>query len=56
MRGDDHMWSKELKSIIDHDKTRNKENKRTRLYLNILRREKFYGGRKSIHLFEICDL
>ena len=38
------MSSKILKSIISQDEIRNKENKRTKLFLNILRKEAFYGG------------
>ena len=36
-----------LKNLIDSDKARNKENRRTKLYLNLLRREELMGGGKS---------
>lgn len=38
------MTNEALKKLINSDKARNKENRRAKLYLNLLRREEFMGG------------
>lgn len=38
------MTNETIKNLIDSDKARNKENRRAKLYLNLLRREELMGG------------
>lgn len=40
------MTNETIKNLIDSDKARNKENRRAKLYLNLLRREELMGGGK----------
>ena len=44
------MTNEALKKLINSDKARNKENRRAKLYLNLLRREKFMGGKVKINI------
>ena len=42
------MANETLRTMIDNDKAKNKENRRAKFYLNLLRREKsMWGGGKQ---------
>lgn len=45
------MANETLRTMIDNDKAKNKENRRAKFYLNLLRREKYMWGASKIILY-----